>query len=177
MLIGRGGGGKPQPESGCPSASYKPPTTVTGADSSPSLIDICKSRFPMQHWNVADMRGLHLNKQFDGVIAWDSFFHLCPEDQRRMIPLFREHSAPNAALLFTSGTSHGEAIGEYRGEPLYHGSLDTKEYRELLHDYGFEIVSHVERDVACGLRTIWLAHLRKVVSARAPLLSMDPNQA
>jgi len=37
MLIGRGGGGKPQPESGCPSASYKPPTTtgfmITGSAS------------------------------------------------------------------------------------------------------------------------------------------------
>jgi len=134
---------------------------VTGADSSPSLIGICNSRFPMQHWNVADMRGLHLNQRFDGIIAWDSFFHLCPEDQRRMFPVFQEHSAPNAALMFTSGTSQGEAIGEYRGEPLYHGSLDTMEYRELLHISGFEIVSHVERDVGCGLRTIWLAHLRK----------------
>jgi len=133
---------------------------ITGADSSPSLIDICKSRFPMQHWIVADMRGLHLNARFNGVIAWDSFFHLCPEDQRRMFPVFREHSSPNAALLFTSGTSHGEAIGEYRGEPLYHGSLDTREYRKLLHDNGFEIVSHIESDVACGLHTIWLAQLR-----------------
>jgi hypothetical protein len=77
-----------------------------------------------------------------------------------MFPLFREHSAPGAALLFTSGTSHGEAIGEYRGEALYHGSLDAREYRKLLHDNGFEIVSHVARDVACGLHTIWLAHLR-----------------
>ena len=29
-----------------------------------------------------------------------------------MFPVFREHSSPNAALLFTSGTSHGEAIGD-----------------------------------------------------------------
>ena len=133
---------------------------VTGADSSPSLIAICKCRFPMQHWILADMRGLHLNTRFDGIIAWDSFFHLCPEDQRRMFPLFREHSAPNAALLFTSGTSYGEAIGKYRDEPLYHGSLDTREYRELLHDNGFEVVSHVVEDVTCGRHTIWLAQLR-----------------
>jgi hypothetical protein len=37
MLRGRGGGGKPQPESGCSTASYKPPTTtgfmVTGSSS------------------------------------------------------------------------------------------------------------------------------------------------
>jgi hypothetical protein len=55
-----------------------------------------------------------------------------PENQRSMFPLFRKHSAPNAALLFTSGPVGGEAIGEYRGEPLYHGSLDGQEYTELL---------------------------------------------
>ena len=133
---------------------------VTGVDSSPSLIDICKRRFPTERWIVADMRELDLDTRFQGIIAWDSLFHLCPEDQRRMFPLFRKHSAPNAALLFTSGTARGEAIGEYRGEPLYHGSLDTADYHELLDDNGFAVVSHVVEDVACQHHTIWLAQLR-----------------
>ena len=133
---------------------------VTGADSSPSLIDICKRRFPKQHWMVADMRDLCLDARFNGIIAWDSFFHLCPEDQRRMFPLFEKHSAPNAALLFTRGPVGGEVIAEYRGEPLYHGSLDSTEYRELLDQNGFAMVSHVVEDIACGHHTIWLAHLR-----------------
>ena len=59
---------------------------VTGVDSSPALIDICKDNFPTQEWRVADMRTLSLGRSFDGIIAWDSFFHLCPEDQRRMFP-------------------------------------------------------------------------------------------
>jgi SAM-dependent methyltransferase len=133
---------------------------VTGADSSPSMIDICKRRFPLQQWIVADMRGLCLETRFNGIIAWDSFFHLCPEDQRRMFPLFRTHSAPNAALLFTSGPASGEAIGEYRGEPLYHGSLEGAEYRELLDHNGFAIVSHVAEDITCGHHTIWLTQVR-----------------
>lgn len=133
---------------------------VTGVDSSPSLIDICKRRFPKQNWIVADMRVLHLNARFEGIIAWDSLFHLCPEDQRRVFPLFRKHSTPNAALLFTSGPARGDAIGEYRGEPLYHGSLDSAEYRELLDENGFAVMSHVVRDATCGDHTIWLARLR-----------------
>jgi SAM-dependent methyltransferase len=133
---------------------------VTGADSSPSLIDICKRRFPTQRWIVADMRELSLDARFQGIIAWDSLFHLCPEDQRQMFPLFRKHSAPNAALLFTSGPAGEEVIGEYRGEPLYHGSLDSAEYRELVDQNGFAIVSHVIEDIACEYHTIWLAQLR-----------------
>jgi SAM-dependent methyltransferase len=133
---------------------------VTGADSSTRLIDICRSRFPDHQWVVADMRALSLSRSFDGILAWDSFFHLCPEDQRGMFPIFRKHAAPNAALMFTSGSSYGEAIGTYRGEPLYHGSLDKDEYRSLLDEQGFRVLSHVVDDPTCGLHTIWLAQLR-----------------
>jgi SAM-dependent methyltransferase len=132
---------------------------VVGVDSSPALIDICKGHFPDRKWVVADMRELSLSRSFDGILAWDSFFHLCPEDQRRMFPIFRRHAAPNAALMFTSGPSHSEAIGTFQGEPLYHASLDEAEYRLLLNNSGFEIVSYVVEDPNCGRHTIWLARL------------------
>ncbi len=94
---------------------------------------------------------------FWGILAWDSFFHLCHDEQRRMFPIFREHAAPRAALMFTSGPSHGEAIGACQGEPLYHASLDGAEYRALLEANGFAVVAHVVEDPACGGHTIWLA--------------------
>jgi SAM-dependent methyltransferase len=133
---------------------------VTGIDSSPSLIGMCKDRFPDQDWIVADMRTLSLDRRFDGILAWDSFFHLCPEDQRRMFPIFSRHAKPRAALMFTSGPSHGEAIGNYEGEPLYHGSLDGEEYRLLLNQNGFDVVSHVVEDPECGQHTVWLTQTR-----------------
>jgi SAM-dependent methyltransferase len=133
--------------------------TLSGVDSSPALIDLCRARFPDQNWLVADMRTLSLSRRFEGMLAWDSFFHLCPEDQRQMFPIFRTHAASKAALMFTSGPSHGEAIGTYQGEPLYHGSLDEAEYRLLLDENGFDVVSHVVEDPTCGRHTIWLAQL------------------
>jgi SAM-dependent methyltransferase len=132
---------------------------VTGIDSSAALIGMCKDRFPDQEWIVADMRLLSLDRRFDGILAWDSFFHLSPEDQRQMFPIFRRHACAKAALMFTSGPSHGEAIGTYKGEPLYHGSLAGAEYRSLLHENGFEVVSHVAEDPACGHHTVWLAQM------------------
>ena len=130
---------------------------VTGIDSSPPLIALCRERFPQQDWHVADMRELALGRRFDGLIAWDSFFHLTPDDQRRMFPLFRVHAAQGTALLFTSGPAHGEAIGNFEGEPLYHGSLDPAEYRNLLDENGFAVIDHVVEDPECGGHTIWLA--------------------
>lgn len=133
---------------------------LTGVDSSPSMIALCRERFPAQTWHVADMRGLALTQTFGGIIAWDSFFHLTPDDQRRMFPVFRFHAAPGAALMFTSGPVHGEALGEYQDEPLYHASLDPAEYRALLAQNGFAVEGHIANDADCGGHTVWLARYR-----------------
>jgi hypothetical protein len=106
------------------------------------------------------MRTLSLGRRFDGILAWDSFFHLKHEDQRRMFPIFREHAAPRAALMFTSGPAHGESTGRLEGEPLYHASLDVAEYRNLLEDAGFAVVATIAEDKTCGGRTVWLAQFR-----------------
>jgi trans-aconitate methyltransferase len=133
---------------------------VTGVDSSPEMIGMCGVRFPSQDWRVADMRTLALGRAFHGILAWDSFFHLRCDHQRRMFPVFKSHAAPGAALMFTSGPAHGVAMGSYRGEPLFHASLDGAEYRALLDAHGFEVAANAVEDPACGGRTVWLARLR-----------------
>ena len=133
---------------------------VTGIDSAPAMIDLCGSRFPHATWIVADMRTLDLASRHDGILAWDSFFHLRRDDQRAMFSVFRAHAAPGAALMFTSGPRDGEAIGTYHGAPLYHASLAPDEYRALLDRHGFEVVAHKAEDPGCGGHTIWLARLR-----------------
>jgi SAM-dependent methyltransferase len=133
---------------------------LVGIDSSPAMIAVCAARHPRNEWHVADMRTLSLGRTFAGILAWDSFFHLTQDDQRRMFQIFREHAAPRAALMFTSGPSSGVAMGVFAGEPLFHASLDPNEYRALLSAHGFETVAHVTEDEATGGHTIWLARLK-----------------
>lgn len=133
---------------------------ITGVDSAPEMIAMCRQRHPRQEWRVEDMRTLSLDRSFNGILAWDSFFHLAHDDQRRMFPVFRAHAAPAAALMFTSGPAHGEAIGIFEGEPLYHASLDGAEYRSLLDENGFAVIAHTIEDATCGGHTVWLARLR-----------------
>jgi SAM-dependent methyltransferase len=130
---------------------------VTGVDSSPTLISLCRTRMPHQEWIVADMRSLALGRRFDGILAWDSFFHLRHDDQRRMFRSFAAHSAADGILMFNAGFSQGEALGPYRGDPLYHASLDSAEYETLLAGVGFELIEHSINDPAKGGRIFCLA--------------------
>jgi predicted TPR repeat methyltransferase len=133
---------------------------VTGVDTSPSLVSLCRSRMPEQEWIVSDMRTVALGRRFDGILAWDSFFFLRHEDQRHMFDVFARHAATPCILMFNAGPAHGEAMGEYRGEPLYHASLDGTEYRTLLARAGFEVIAHVVQAPDAGDRTPWLARSR-----------------
>jgi SAM-dependent methyltransferase len=130
---------------------------IVGVDSSPAMIDLCRTRFPDMEWLVSDMRTISLGRRFEGLLAWDSFFHLGTDDQRGMFSLFALHALPGAGLMFTSGPAEGEAVGTYRNQPLYHASLSPAEYNKLLSNNGFEVQAFVPEDPACGGHTVWLA--------------------
>ncbi len=130
---------------------------VTGVDGSSEMLDIAKANFPSTEFILQDMRQLALNKKFDAIIAWDSFFHLPASDQPAMFPVFAKHLNLGGILLFTSGTQHGEAWGMNGGENLFHGSLDTEEYEGLLNNNGFKMLKHVVSDPDCGYATVWMA--------------------
>jgi hypothetical protein len=79
--------------------------------------------------------------------------------------------------MFSAGPVHGERVGEYRGEPVYHASLSLDEYRALLSNIGFDVVAHAVEDWQIGGgRTVWLtrAHSTRLAEApRIPPLSRD----
>jgi SAM-dependent methyltransferase len=130
---------------------------VTGIDSSPTLLSLCRQRMPEQAWIVADMRLLALGHQFDGILAWDSFFHLGHDDQRKMFGVFAAHARRGSILMFNAGPAQGEVVGSYRGDPLYHASLDPSDYDTLLASNGFHLLEHRIDDPAKGGRTFWIA--------------------
>lgn len=130
---------------------------ITGVDSSDVMIEMAQQHFPEQHWLQADMRTVEFEQKFNAILAWDSFFHLTPNDQRQMFKQFAQFAQQGTVLMFSSGPSHGEAIGDLFGDALYHASLAPEEYRALLKQYGFEVVKMVAEDVECTGHTVWLA--------------------
>lgn len=132
---------------------------VTGVDGAAAMVDLFRANLPEEEVIHADMRGLDLGRRFEGLIAWDSFFHLDHAAQGEMFGVFAKHAAPGAPLMFTSGPDHGTAIGEFQGEPLFHASLSPDDYRQNLEIHGFALIDHVAEDPRAGGRTVWLARL------------------
>jgi cyclopropane fatty-acyl-phospholipid synthase-like methyltransferase len=132
---------------------------VTGIDGSHRMLNIARKNLPSAHFLQMDMRQLSLNRKFDAIIAWNSFFHLSPDDQPPMFDIFKKHLNAHGVLLFTSGKKHGEVWGMNGGINLFHGSLDTHQYQLLLDSHNFQVLQYKEDDPACGNATVWMAQL------------------
>ncbi|MEO0904995.1 MAG: class I SAM-dependent methyltransferase, partial [Pseudomonadota bacterium] len=145
--------------SGQPMATYlaERGAALTGVDATDTMTQLYAKNLPHAEVVKADMRSLNLDQRFDGVLAWNSFFHLSADDQRAMFATFAAHCAPRATLMFTAGHIAGEAVGTVADAPIYHASLDPAEYRELLAEHGFKVLRYTPEDPTCGQHTVWLA--------------------
>lgn len=130
---------------------------VTGVDPAPGLLAHAAETLPKGEWLSGDMRTLDLgDRRFDGLLAWHSLFHLSPADQRIALRRILAHAAETCVFMTSSGPSEGEIVGEWRGEPLYHGSLDPEEYRAIFAAHGF-IPDPVDPEEQDGHGVVWVA--------------------
>lgn len=130
---------------------------VTGVEPSPGLRAHAAATLPQGEWLDSDMRTLDVGgRRFDGLLAWHSLFHLSPHDQRIALPRILSHAAETCVFMTSSGPAEGEVVGEWRGEPLYHGSLGPDEYRALLDALDFipDPIDPAEQD---GHGIVWVA--------------------
>jgi len=139
---------------------------LTGIDGSKKMMDLFlkkfpPAKFPNANFIFADMRKIKLRQKFDAIIAWDSFFHLTQDDQRKMFEIFESQIKLSGILLFTSGPEAGEIWSDNNGENLYHASLSKKEYQELFEKFGFEVVRYKEEDPDCQGHTVWMGRKKQ----------------
>lgn len=130
---------------------------VIGIDLSAAMLAIARRRWPKGDWRQADMRRLDLGERFDGILGWDSFFHLTPDDQRATIPVLARHLAPGGVLLLTVGPDRAEATGHVGGEKVYHASLSPADYAVRLKDCGLRLTGFLAEDPDCDFHSVLMA--------------------
>ena len=130
---------------------------VTGVDFSDAMLAIARDRWPNVDWRVADMRNLDLGTEFDGLIAWNSFFHLTQDEQRACLPRLAAHVKPGGSLMITVGWGAGETTGTVAGRTVFHASLSPSEYVALLENCGMRLTGFLAEDPECASHTVLMA--------------------
>lgn len=139
---------------------------VTGIDISREMINKARAlrlkNAVFMHQDIADFSTATL---FDGVIAFDSIWHVAkhkqPDVYRKIASLMKE----DAYLLFTHGNRDGETVGTMFGQKFYYGAMSVDELTALFSEIGLKIVSLTEhyKEQTTGERDL-LAIAQKVKS-------------
>ena len=130
---------------------------LTGIDYASAMIDIARERFPGQNWLVHDLREPVPGGPFDGVVSWNGFFHLSPDEQVLALPTIAAQVKIGGNLMLTVGHEMGEVTGTVAGETVYHASLAPEQYHAALSEVGFSDIHFQAQDPECGYHSVVLA--------------------
>jgi hypothetical protein len=83
-------------------------------------------------------------EKYDGIIAFDSFFHFPKEKQYKIYEKISDWINRDGYLLFTHGKKEGEIKGKMFEETFYYSALDKEDVHKLLIRNGFEIELSIE---------------------------------
>ncbi|KIC47377.1 hypothetical protein RA28_07020 [Ruegeria sp. ANG-S4] len=131
--------------------------TVTGVDFSDAMLAIARQRWPDGDWRKADMRDFDFDETFDGIIAWNSFFHLTAQEQESCIARMSRHLRSGGMLMLTVGPGEGEAQGTVGTEQVYHASLSPAGYATCLEANGLRMTGFLAKDPETERHSVLMA--------------------
>lgn len=118
---------------------------VTGIDISENMLNkAVELNLANAQFYLCDFFEYQPIEKYDGIIAFDSFFHFPQERQAEIYSKISTWTNIGAYLLFTHGKENSELTDCMYDEIFYYSSLSTQEVHKLLSDNGFAIETSVE---------------------------------
>jgi SAM-dependent methyltransferase len=112
---------------------------VTGLDASGAMIDHARRAVPQATFVRGDMRTADPGGSFDGIVAWDSVFHVPRAEQAGLFRRLGGWLRPGGRLLISLGGSDGEFVAEMLGEALFFAAHEPAAARAALEAAGLAI--------------------------------------
>lgn len=113
---------------------------VTGIDVSERLLARARRNVPEARLRRADVMTYDDRAEFDGIVAWDSLFHLRPHEHAGAFDKIHRLLRPGGYVAFTHGGSEGEITGTMFEQTFNYSSPGPSRLRETLRRLAFAIV-------------------------------------
>lgn len=129
---------------------------VTGIDISEKMIEIANNdKIRNADFQCTDFFEFETSETFDGILAWDSFFHFPKNKQEMIYPKVAKMLNPGGYLLFTHGDIDDEHNSPMMGEEFYYSAIPKEKITELLSENHLEVEymlkDYIEKDTDRGL--------------------------
>ncbi|MCL1928594.1 MAG: class I SAM-dependent methyltransferase [Treponema sp.] len=120
--------------------------SITGIDISENMLKkAIEQKIKNANFYLSDFYKYKPAEKYDGIIAFDSFFHFSKRRQKEIYKKVSDWINTGGYLLFTHGNEDSEIEGNMFGEVFYYSALNTKEVHKLLLKSGFKIELSIEK--------------------------------
>ena len=113
---------------------------VTGLDISIEMLKKAKKKMPNGNFIRADITKFEINTKYDGILAWDSLFHIPIKNQEKTIKKIIGLLKKKGIFIFTTGEEYGELVSEMFGQQFYYSSLSNSKYEDILLESNCQII-------------------------------------
>ncbi len=136
--------------------------SIIGIDTSDKMLEIAKyNRIENAQFLLCDFFNFDSNERFDGIIAWDSLFHLPKQRQKDIYEKVYNLLNPSGFFLFTHGKDEDEHVDEMFGEKFYYSCLSKDFVLNLMTEIGFTLEYSIEDFIEGKDRRDWVVLARK----------------
>jgi cyclopropane fatty-acyl-phospholipid synthase-like methyltransferase len=113
---------------------------VTAVDAAPEMLAIARAACPEATFIEADMLDLKLARTFDGIVAWDSVFHVPREAHERLFRAMHSWLRPGAPMVLSVGGSADEFVSPRFGVDFFYSGHAPAATVASLQRAGFEAI-------------------------------------
>lgn len=118
---------------------------VTGIDISQKMIDKAGNlHLENATFIKKDILNFTSDALYDGVIAFDSIWHIAKERQPDVYKKIASLMKRGAYFLFTHGNHDGETIGTMFNREFYYSALNIDKLKSILAKSGLEVITLIE---------------------------------
>jgi SAM-dependent methyltransferase len=113
---------------------------VTGVDASREMLGLARASCPEAALVEADMLSVDLPDRYDGLVAWDSVFHVPRAWHEALFRAMARWLAPGGIVLLSVGGSEGEFVAPMFAVDFFYSAHAPAASRALLERAGFDVV-------------------------------------
>lgn len=113
---------------------------VTGVDSSSEMLRLARSKCPEAEFIAGDMTSTELFDRYDGIVAWDSIFHIPKAQHGELFQTMYKWLRPGAAILLSLGGSEDEFTATMFDVEFFYSGDSPDVSVALLREAGFDIL-------------------------------------
>lgn len=113
---------------------------LTGVDASLAMLDLARTNCPEAELIVGDMVSIALSDRYDGIIAWDSIFHIPKAEHPALFDNLHRWVRPGGPVLLSLGGSDGEFTDRMFNVEFSYSGHAPDVAAVLLREAGFDIL-------------------------------------